>query len=74
MAVHIDTSEDAPVSSKEVEGGTSSSTMQIFKPTLPTEMWAEVDATTFVVRGSSYVEDRVKVGVVEKIRVFFLLV
>ena len=32
------------------------------QPTLPAEMFADMDATTFVVRGPSYAIDKVKVG------------
>jgi hypothetical protein len=62
MAVHVDTTE-ATATGKEVghQPGSASSTIETYKPTLPSEMWAEVDATTFVVRGPGYITDKVKV-------------
>jgi hypothetical protein len=45
----------------QVEGGGSSSTLETHKITLPKDMWAQINASTFVVRGPNYFVDNAKV-------------
>jgi len=46
---------------KEADVGSRISISNTPSPALPEEMWAEPDATSFLVRGKTYVKDRVKV-------------
>ena len=61
MAVHVDTNEEQGGAEKELESGSSSSTIETYKPTLPPEMWAEIDGGSFVVRGPNYATSKLKV-------------
>ena len=61
MAVHVDTNEEQRGAEKELESEHSSSTMETYKPTLPPEMWAEIDGGSFVVRGPNYSTSKLKV-------------
>ncbi len=73
MAVHVDRSDDAGggggkgKGKKGVGGGAlattapKGSTVETYRPTIPPEMWGDVDATSFVVRGPNYATSKLKV-------------